>query len=610
MALKIDTKKNKDYIEYAEKTDAPFFVDEQYKTEAPNIPDDMSDEMATLKDQKVAILNILEDVSDAQDKLKQRQYDLEVLQDLVQEMGKSLKIPVVMQRIIDALHQVLPHSVHFAYIPIYSDINSATLSRNFFVYVNGALGVGYLEQMEGNLKGMIAEILSKTVGIEQWLEEKWEPVFVSGESDNSDNTIPRSVMTIPFSVNNELLGVIDISSPHANIFREREKSLAHTITNTGATTIARLKQLFESEQSRTQSLVNGLSNGVIMFDISQRVTMANPAAMEMTGLPGKGYYLSEFVKLFDKPKFIEGKIIEALRTGDVAQVGEIKLSRFTYDSFVTTIRDHEKNIVGGAVILHDITHLKAIDKMKTEFVAVASHQLRTPLTPIMLFSEMLLNDNTGELNDIQREYLETINKSSRRMIELVNDLLNVSRLETGRLKISPSPTKMEDFIADVISEVEPVAKKKGCKIVFTRPESNLPTVWIDQSLVRQVIHNLITNAIRYTPAENGEIIVSVSQDGGEYTISVRDNGIGIPAEAQPRIFEKFFRADNAIMKEAEGSGLGMYVAKMVVEASGGKIWFESPVNGQDYGTMFSVSIPAHGMVARDGEKGLVDAVLE
>ena len=240
--------------------------------------------------------------------------------------------------------------------------------------------------------------------------------------------------------------------------------------------------------------------------------------------------------------------------------------------------------------------------MKTEFVSVASHQLRTPLGAIKLFTEMLVKKGEKTFDKKQKDYLDNIYQSTQRMVKLVNDLLNVSRIETGRLKIEPESIQMEDFIQSVIDEVEPLAKESKCHITFIKPKPKLQKIGIDYTLMRQVIYNFITNSIRYSSKKQCDIIVTLEQKGDSYITSVKDNGIGIPKKIQSRIFEKFFRADNARKVETEGSGLGMYVAKMIVEASGGKVWFESQENK---GSTFHASLPSKGMKKKDGEKGLI-----
>jgi two-component system sensor histidine kinase VicK len=214
---------------------------------------------------------------------------------------------------------------------------------------------------------------------------------------------------------------------------------------------------------------------------------------------------------------------------------------------------------------------------------------------------MLQGGDAGALNDKQKEFLSEVYKGSKRMVQLVSDLLNVSRLESGRLKIEPVPTDLAAFIDEVRKELEPQIHAVDCQVSLKLPEKKIEKVNVDQVLLRQVIVNLLTNAIRYSSQnKEGSVIVSLIADEKGYMISVKDNGIGIPKDVQGRIFEKFFRADNARGIVADGNGLGLYLAKQIMDSSGGAIGFES--SGQ--GTTFYATIPITGMKSKAGEKGL------
>jgi len=201
--------------------------------------------------------------------------------------------------------------------------------------------------------------------------------------------------------------------------------------------------------------------------------------------------------------------------------------------------------------------------------------------------------------------MEDIYQSNQRMIKLVNDLLNVSRLDTGVLKIDPKLVQFEKIIEHVIEDQKVLIAKKQCKVTFKKPKKKLPTVLLDESLIKQVIHNLLTNAIRYSKSIKGKILIKLElrDENKDYLLTVSDNGIGIPKNKQRHIFEKFFRTDEARKMESEGSGLGLYISKMIIESSGGRIWFESKENK---GTKFYVSIPLKGMKQKKGEKILIN----
>lgn len=255
---------------------------------------------------------------------------------------------------------------------------------------------------------------------------------------------------------------------------------------------------------------------------------------------------------------------------------------------------------GAVIVFRDITKEREIDQAKDEFISLVSHQLRTPLTSIRLFSEMLFEGQVGNLNVKQKDYVDKIQLSTVRMIKLVIDILNTSRIEMGRVKVEPQPLQLADLIQTELDELEPVVKEKKVKIEFAKPPKLLPPLPLDEVLMDQVIHNLLTNAVRYTPA-GGKVTIGLDTNGKDYQVSVTDTGIGIPEDEQPKIFQRFFRAENAVRTEAEGTGLGLYLVKMILDIAGGKIWFESK---QGKGTTFYVTIPSKGMKKRAGEKSL------
>ena len=350
---------------------------------------------------------------------------------------------------------------------------------------------------------------------------------------------------------------------------------------------------FKSEQSRTQALLKSLSNGVLMFNLNQKVILSNPAIEKITGFSLSEFYLSEFTKLF-KEIDLDKKVADTLKIGDSFHIEEANFSDFIYEVFIMPVRDYEKNIIGGAIILHDITNIKKTEKAMAEFVSVASHQLRTPMSSINWFSEMLLNEEVGKLKEEQKNYIQQIYDSNRRMVDLVSDLLNVSRIEAGKMKIEPRPVQLEELIENVIGELQIIARSHNVSIRFEKPFDRvwgkpvrLPKINIDPVRTRQVIDNLISNAIRYNKRK-GKVIVSVEKKDKAFLFSCRDTGMGIPREEQDKVFTKFFRGGNAVKAESEGTGLGLYIAKSIVESSGGKVWFESE---EGKGSTFYFTLP-------------------
>ncbi|MEK9175653.1 MAG: HAMP domain-containing sensor histidine kinase, partial [Patescibacteria group bacterium] len=234
----------------------------------------------------------------------------------------------------------------------------------------------------------------------------------------------------------------------------------------------------------------------------------------------------------------------------------------------------------------------------------ASHQLNAPLSSIRWNIEMLLNEDIGHIDQEQRAVLTDVLDSNSRMMRLVNDLLNVSRLEEGRINIEPKPINIKTLVEDILNEYKHFIGSRGVKVRVVCDKSDADHVLnVDPVIIRQVINNLIVNAVQYANSASAEIIITLEPGSVDYQLSVWDNGIGIPKNVQKKIFTKFFRADNAQSKEAIGTGLGLYITKMMVELSGGKIWFKSDPKS---GTTFFLTIPLRGSTKSRVGKQLIN----
>jgi PAS domain S-box-containing protein len=255
------------------------------------------------------------------------------------------------------------------------------------------------------------------------------------------------------------------------------------------------------------------------------------------------------------------------------------------------IRDEANRPVRIIGSCQDITHQRQLDRAKDEFISLVSHQLRTPLTVIRLYGNMLLDGIAGPLGRQQRSYVNKMTVASIRLIKLVGDILNISRIELNRIKIDCSPHDANMLIRNCLEELTPVIKEKQATIIFT-PDIKLGKVVLDATLFSEIVHNLVGNALRYGQDSGGEVSVSFRKSRKGYILKVQDNGQGIPRTDQQHIFERFYRAQNAAAVDSDGSGLGLYMVKLFCEAAGGTVWFESAVHK---GTTFYVQFPLRGM---------------
>ncbi len=555
-----------------------------------------------LEKQRLAMINILEDVSESQDelestyrKLQNKSRQLSALKSLSDELGSVLEV----EETIIIINQYL---CEFADPCTASYLINDSLEEGALIYsayLAKEVNEKYLEQSGNYLISYMRDANNEGISGLLKIVSAAKPRIFGKQLDNASRLEPKQIEIFKLAVGERILGLVQITSDSGKVLSGETREMITAIILTATLTIDRLQNINLTHHSRTVSLVESMTDGVVMFNSNADIVLMNPSFSRFTGFSREYFRMADLYRLLSGHNMQE-KVQETVSGGEAAKINEAVIGNKTYEIYITPVSDNRR-IVGGAIIFHDITYLKEIDRMKTEFVSVASHQLRTPLTAIKLFTDMMIKGQVGGFNPEQQEYLENISQSTDRMVRLVNDLLNVSRIESGRLRVEPQAVDVVAFIKNIIAEAKPLAAYRKQKISLRNPAKDLNRVSLDQNLMRQVFHNLIVNAIRYSPENTGLISVAINSDKESFTVSVQDNGIGIPPQTQGRIFEKFYRADNAIKAVTEGTGLGLYVSRMIVESSGGKIWFESAAGA---GSTFFVRMPKSGMKRKTGERGL------
>ncbi len=268
-------------------------------------------------------------------------------------------------------------------------------------------------------------------------------------------------------------------------------------------------------------------------------------------------------------------------------------------AYAVVERDYEKKPLNMIGVNFDVTHDKEVDREKTEFVSLASHQLKTPVGALNWNLEMLLSGDYGKISEKQHEVVADMYSMNQRMNELINSLLNVSRIEMGVFIVEPVPTSFKKVCNEVLLEMNQKIKNRKQKLI-KKYDADLGEISADPKLLRIIFQNYISNAIKYTQV-GGSIGISIFKKSNNVVISVTNNGEPIPIDDQGKIFTKLFRASNASEQDPDGNGLGLYLVKQIVENSGGKIWFSSK-SGED--TVFACSFPLSGMVKKAGTKQL------
>jgi signal transduction histidine kinase len=330
-----------------------------------------------------------------------------------------------------------------------------------------------------------------------------------------------------------------------------------------------------------------MANGVMVTNRNLEVVLYNPALMRMIEMPGEIENPVDVYRIIDNDNLVE--ILRQIQSGrsrkEEVILQEIETGKASLRAISAPALGPDGGVVGTVTVLEDITDFKRLDEMKSDFVNMVAHELRSPLVSIRQQNSVLLEGLAGPLQEKQREFLAKGMRKIDSLLELINDLLEVAKIEAGKAVERRVPVDMEKIIRDMVSLMEPRAKKQGLEICCICKD--LKPVQADPQRIEEVFNNLITNAVNYSP-EGGRVVVSAEGMGEYMEIKVSDTGIGILPEELPRIFEKFYRVKHPKTRQVLGTGLGLSIVKGIVEAHHGSIDVESV---PDRGTTFRILLP-------------------
>jgi two-component system NtrC family sensor kinase len=409
------------------------------------------------------------------------------------------------------------------------------------------------------------------------------PVHISGEKAKVvTGYLVKALLYVPLQVPGRgAIGVLGVANrTQEKVFSERDIFLLSALADYAAIAVenARLFKSIKTEQIKLETVLKEANELIIVADEENNILLCNAAARAAFGLDGASVLSRSIGETISHPVVREMFVYG--RENERAVHREIVLDdERTFNAQLTPIEN-----VGQVLMMQDITHLKELDRIKSEFVTTVSHDLRTPLTSIQGYVELL--PQVGSLNEQQENFIRRVRQSLSLITELISDLLDVGRIEAG-LNLEMSACDPLEIIENVIQNLQPQAEEKQQELRWEAPDS-LPMIQGNVTRLRQVMNNLINNAIKYTP-EGGWIAVSAAEDDGHIVIRVSDNGVGIPVKQQPYIFDKFYRVETEDTADIEGTGLGLAIVKAVVEKHNGRVWVESKLNE---GSTFSVVLPA------------------
>lgn len=427
----------------------------------------------------------------------------------------------------------------------------------------------------------------------------------------------RSALGVPLLVGEDLLGslllfhheVARFSEDQLDLVQAAAKQIGMAINNTELFKLIRdqaedLGTMLRNQQvetSRSHAILEAVAEGVLVTDARNKITLFNASAEQILGLQSTqvlGRSLEHFIGLFGAAA---QSWIDTIRSW--THRPDSYLTGETYSEAITLENDRvvtvnlapvfsREEFLGTVSIFHDITHQVEVDRIKAEFVANVSHELRTPMTSIKGYVDVLLMGAAGELGEQQARFLEIVKNNTDRLTILVNDLLDISRIEAGRIKLTMQPVEMHDIVGELFSGLRLRAQKQAKPLEFiVELPSDLPRVFGDPERVRQILSNLLENAYHYN-LEDGTITLRARSHQGFVQVDVIDTGIGIHPDDKERVFERFFRGEHPTVMATSGTGLGLSIVQNLIQLHGGSIWVESSgVPGK--GSTFSFTLPIY-----------------
>lgn len=539
--------------------------------------------------------------------LKQKIYELSILKEVGGRIGYSLNIQNIAEVITNSLNQFLEYSTA-GYLLI------GTERIILRIHCEKNVSRQFIDDVKSQMLQSLSALLNK-----DFSQEKIEEV-VSGAIAAEEISGPlRSFFNIPLVIGNDAVGVLTIASTQAGLYKEEDMTLLYQIVKMATGSVSRLQELIKSEEKKLNAMVESMKDGLVMVDKDYRVLVANPAAKRIADLKKENPSLFDFIDKLGEKFDIRSKIEESIKLGRSLVSEEILLGDHFLKILTLPVRSGSNNsaeVLGSVVIFQDITPEKEIQKMRDDFTAVLVHELRSPLDGIKKMAELMGESDLRKNPKEHKEFLGLIYKSASEMLELVNTLLDVAKLEAGKFEIKREIVNIKEVIEERIKFFDALAKTSNIDIALQWNINAPEKLNVDSFRTAQVLNNLLSNAIKFTRPQ-GKIIVSglLHKKGNNIleeaksagiqwllkgetqaldnldnclVIAVTDNGIGIPAEEINQLFNKFKQLKTKVIGEKRGSGLGLIIAKGIIEAHGGIIGVQSE---EDRGSTFYFTLP-------------------
>lgn len=548
------------------------------------------------------------EISKEREESTRRLYELAILKELGERVGYSLNVEEILQIITGSLRQFIDYTA-VGYVVI------APEKLKINTYIEKPISNLFLKEMKEKMIASLSALTDKS------FESAVLDEIVSGAIvvDEVKQNI-GSIFNIPIVIGGTVVGVLSVAHTDIGLYKEEDMTILYKITSQASEAVSRLEEVVKMEKGKLNAMVESMGDGVLMVDTEYRVVVANPAIKKIIKFKeDKDISIFDFVDALGGKFDIHGRLEEALVNKNSFVSERISIDDSFFEVGVYPVLHSQakggNQILGAVVVFNDITHDIELERVREEFTGMIVHELRSPLDGIKKIMELAVSGSVDKNSDQFKEYLNMVHQSSSSMLELVNDILDLSKLQAGKFEVNKEKANIREVITNRISFYKISADVKRVSLE-TSINSNLPELAeFDPQAVRQILNNFLSNALKFT-SQNGSIIVSafvydpkesfpkdldkskvsvfpeaadISVKTPSLCVVVSDTGIGIPQDSIKDLFHTFKQAKlNPVDKESKGTGLGLVIAKGIVDAHGGTI---GVVSKEGMGTSFFFTIP-------------------
>jgi len=548
-------------------------------------------------------------ISEREKEMNNKMYELAILKELGDRVGYSLDVHEIIEVITGSLHQFINYST-VSYILIEPE------KVLFKIHLEKSVHRDFINEVRDRMLKSLGALLGKEFK-ENQVEE-----FISGAILTEGVKEPvSSFFNIPLVIGGKVVGVLTVADTQSGLYKENEMTILYKITNQASQAVTKLQEVVATEQNKLNSMVLSMTDGIVMTDLEYRILVINPAARRALSIDEKKEVtIFDFIDNLGGKFDIRGRLEESVKLKKEYSSDRVSLGDKFFKIFVLPVKSisilGQESITGGVVIFHDITSEVEIENIRKDFTSMLVHELRSPLDGIKKIAEVLRNKNIKLETKSYEDYIEHIYKNSSGMLELVNDILDVAKIEAGKFNINKNEYDIRKIIEDRVNFYSVLANDSQIHLESIFGQNIPEKIMLDHEGIEHALNNLISNALKYTNKDKDVRVITflhnkdrdineeariatydsinvlpqdLNDKESSVVVLVSDNGIGISEENMPYIFNKFkqLESQNATNK-GKGTGLGLVITKSIIEEHGGIVGVSSKVG---IGSTFFFTLP-------------------